>query len=103
MTTASQVTMLAQVNSLPRTQLWATVADRNQQTAAEQRRFDVSWHVIATFQRVAEGLILRHRPIHRHFKISADIGVSVLVNSQRGARVLNEDLQHTALAISQLG
>lgn len=55
------VAKLAEVNSLPSTEIEAVLANRNTQGGANQAGFNVSWHIVAPFERMGiVGLILRY-------------------------------------------
>lgn len=92
--------MLTKIDPLPGSQRKATVANRNLQLTSEEGRLHVRGHIVRAFAGVNERHILWANQIDGRFHVDADIWIGIFVDRQASRRVLNEDLQHSNLKIS---
>ncbi len=90
--------MLAQINSLPRTQIEAAGSNGNGQKTAENRCLEMSRHIVRTFRGVAViRRVLRGKLVEVTFKISAHGGVGIFVEGQAGRGVVEENVSQSNL------
>src|SRR5262249_5568521 len=80
---ASVVAMFTQVNNLPRAKEQVAIGDRNAHRRAHQRRFDMRWHVVRSFQGVNVWKLFWRQMIQRGLQIRAHISIGVFVNRER--------------------
>lgn len=59
-------------------------------------------HVVRSFERMDVRERFRDGMVHGRFKVDADIGICVLVERQRGRRVLDEDVEQADADLSKL-
>ena len=81
--------MLAQVNTLPDTQVKSAISNRDINTATQEAILYVSGHVVVAFghmakERVAVGCQAAKKP----FQVTADFRVGVFLNQQRSGGML---------------
>lgn len=100
---AAVVAVLAQIDALPRAEAQPAAGNGDQQAAAQQRRLDVGRHVVGPFDRVLVRELFRHDGRQAGLEVHGHVGVGVLVDRQRGRRVLQEDVQQADLVLGQLG
>ena len=84
-TPSALITVLIQVDALPRTQGQASLSNRHIQTNPHERGFDVARHVVVAFHGVPKGAVSgplrRCNFVEGHFHVSAYIWIGVLINS----------------------
>ena len=74
---------LAEIDSLPGSQIQAAIGDGNRQADSEQRAFGMSRHVIKAFHRVSVvWLSLLDHVIQDRIHIRPDIRIKILVDVQ---------------------
>ena len=93
------------VNTLPGAKQQSAVRKRHGFTGPRERHFDMTGHVVRTFQRMLEvWIVFRNQPIKPSLEIGARGRVSIFHDDQAAARVLAENRHHTLLqaAVGQL-
>ena len=77
----SSVAMLAQGDPLPGAERELTIADRDHDTAAEQRGLHVGGHVIRPLIRVFVRKRLRGQLLEHRFEVGPHLGIGVLMKN----------------------
>ena len=86
------------INPLPGAEQQPAVRERHGFTGPRERHFDMTGHVVRTFQRMLEvWIVFRNQPIKPSLEIGARGRVSVFHDDQAAARVLAEDRRETLL------
>ena len=96
------VAMFAKKDSLPGSKCQTTVGNGNGKAATQQRRFDMSRHIIRAFASMHERQRLGCDMVHRSFKVPAHIGIGTFVDRQGCRGVLDEEMQKADAYIGQL-
>src|SRR5580698_1810349 len=87
------IAVFAEIDSLPCSQHQSTVADGDRERRTHQRGFHVGRHVVRAFNRVLVRKILGRQMIERGFQVAQHVRVGVLIDRERGGRLLDEDVQ----------
>ena len=88
------VAKLAQVNALPRTQAQTALCYGQADRTTHERSFDMRRHVIGPFERMLViRCALRHQFVEAGSEIAAHRGIGILIESETGRRMLNEQVQ----------
>jgi hypothetical protein len=98
------IAVFTKIDSLPRTKVQFSARYRDGDAASEDGRFQVCRHIIRSLGIVLiiRG-ILRDGFIEMTFKIFSDRRVGVLVQRQRGRRVLDENVEESAADSPEFG
>lgn len=89
---AAKITVLVQVNTLPRAHYELAVVDRNRQVAANNVREPVRGHVVAAFVVVLELLLEGNHMVEHLQHVAAHRRVRVLVDRDGGGSVQQEQV-----------
>ena len=89
------IAVFAQVDTLPSAQRQLSLADWNGNARPEHRRFDVSWHVVGTLDRVNVRQRFGNGVVHRRFKVGSYVRIGVFVDRQRCAGVLDKEVKQS--------
>src|ERR1035437_1485989 len=84
-TTASSVSKLTQIDTLPRSQVQSTICDRNCKTYSGYGRFCMCRHIIITLQCMfVIGFAFLNQPIENSIKIGLYIWIGTLLRTYIG-------------------
>jgi hypothetical protein len=88
--------MLPKEDPLPSTQITARPMDRNTDRGSSQNGSHMSGHVVRAFLGMLEdGISVLDKARDKALQVSAHLWVRVLVDKQRSARVVDEDIAET--------
>jgi len=83
--------MLEDVHALPRAQAHASTCHRYRKLREGERGSDMRGHVVRSFGRVyIEVFFLGDKAIEKPIQVVDHVGVGILLNGERGRRVLDE-------------
>ena len=101
---SSVVSMFTEPYTLPSSHVETPISDRNRQGTTKHRRFNMCWHVVWPFYGVPpwSRWTLWDNATKKCFSVKLDIGVIVLIDSQRSAGVLQEQMCHAALELGEV-
>ncbi len=102
---SGMIPMFAQINALPCAQVQPPVTDGNRKRAADEQTLDVSGHVIRALVGVpVVGHVGRGQmPAEVRFQVRPHRRIGILVKSQRGGGVLNENMHQPHGNLADLG
>ncbi len=99
---AGVIAVLAKKNALPGAQTRFSALDGNRKRTAQQRRLHMGRHIVGALAGVPMGEILGGDGRQRAFEIQGDIRVGVLVDRERGRRVLDENVHQAGSDLAKL-
>ena len=78
------VAMFTKIDSLPGSQKQPAVGDGDGKGISNERRLDMSRHIIWTFVRMDKVRVFAADIIHGRLEIDSNLGIGVLVDGQAG-------------------
>ena len=90
--------MLTEIDSLPSPKVKPTSRNWNSDAYSYHRTLGMSWHIVRTFQHmIVIRLVLSDQMTEYLLHIRTNFRIPVLVNRERAARVLDEEIEQTYL------
>lgn len=96
------ITVFAQINSLPGPQTESSLTDRDGDGTADHGAFDMSRHIIGTFQGVPVIEVFPSDLVERQFQVKRNIRIRILVDRNRRRCVQDEYMHQSDSNSSQL-
>lgn len=104
MAPAAVLAMLTEIDSLPSSEPEPSLPYRQGERAADQDGFDVRGHIVWPLQGVLiVGSAFRNHLMEMAFQISANIRVGILIDRQGGRGMLEKEMEHPDLDLTDLG
>lgn len=101
---AAVLAMLAEIDSLPSSELEPTPSYWQGELAADQDGFDVRGHVVWPLQSVlVVGRAFRDHLVEMAFQISTYIRIGILIDRQGGRGMLKEEMEQPDFDLTDLG